>query len=68
MKEINVGRKGGNYNPTPVTQYDLNNNLIKEWKDMVELKENGFRAGDIGQVCKGKRKTAFGYKWKFKSI
>jgi group I intron endonuclease len=66
MRVHSSGRNNPNYNPTPVLQYDLENNLIKEWKDLYSLKIEGFNSKLISRVCRGQRKTAFGYKWKFK--
>ena len=45
----------------PVLQYDLNGNLIKEWKSINECGRNGFNQGDICKCCNGKRKTAKGF-------
>ncbi len=51
-----------------VLQYDLNNNFIKEWNSISEAARNfgAKNTGNICSVCKGKRKTAYGYKWKYK--
>ena len=50
----------------PVNQYDLKGNLIKKWKGskyaMVEL---GIWNANIVNCCKGKRKSAGGYIWKY---
>ena len=43
-------------------------NLIKEWEDLISLKENGFNSGNISEVCRCIRKTAGGFKWKFKTV
>ena len=51
----------------PVLQYDLNGNLIKEWKSINECGRNGFNQGDICKCCNGKRKTAKGFIWKYKN-
>jgi len=61
-----VGRKNCKHNPTPIIQYDLQGNFIKEWQDLFSLRELGYRASDITAVCRGNRKTCVGYKWKFK--
>jgi hypothetical protein len=54
----------------PVEQYDLQNNKINEFTNMTEaclnINKPG-RMGDITACCKGKQKTAFGYKWKYKN-
>jgi group I intron endonuclease len=67
MKIRSSGRNNPNYNPTPVLQYDLENNFIKEWKDLYSLKEFGYDSKSISSVCRNIRKTANGYKWKFKT-
>jgi hypothetical protein len=51
----------------PVAQYNLNGVFIQQFKS---AKDAGFSLGklktdDIGAVCRGKQKTAFGYIWKF---
>lgn len=47
--------------------YDLNGNFIKEYRSIGEagrsLNKKHYSA--ISAVCKGKRKTAFGYIWKY---
>ena len=50
-----------------VIQYDLNGNLIKEWKSINECGRNGFNQGDICKCCNGKRKTAKGFIWVYKN-
>lgn len=54
-------------NPRPVIQMDLNGNFIAEYPSALEASKatNGHQ-GSISKVCKGIRKTANGYKWKFK--
>lgn len=47
-----------------IIQYDLEDNFIKEWNSLKEVKTN-FK-GDIGACCRGKQNTAGGFKWKFK--
>jgi len=50
-----------------ISQYDLENNLIKEYKSQNQAsRETGVRQGDISACCTGKQKTAGGYVWKFK--
>ena len=58
-----------------VNQYDLNDNYIKTFNSIAEAVSSikgknhdpGYRS-KISDVCKGRRKTAFGYKWKYASI
>lgn len=57
----------------PVNQYDLNDNYIKTFDSVHEAvreilrvdKAPGGAVSHITDVCKGKRKTAYKYKWKF---
>lgn len=50
----------------PVVQLDLNNNYINQFESQKQAQEQtGVLYNHIGQVCKGQRKTAGGYKWKF---
>ena len=51
----------------PVLQFDLNDNLIKEFPSLMQVyRELGFSFQYISACCKGKYKTADGYKWKYK--
>jgi hypothetical protein len=48
-----------------VIQYDKENNFIKEWDSIKEVKEiTGIT--HISSCCRGKRKTAGGYIWRYK--
>lgn len=66
MKEKSKGRNNSNYNPTPILQFDLTMNFIKEWKDLYSLKENGFNSKLISQCCMGRYKKSHGFVWRFK--
>ena len=46
-----------------VLQYDLDGNFIREWNC---IKETGIDSSHIINCCKGKRKSAGGYKWRYK--
>lgn len=51
----------------PVLQYTLEGIFIKEWKSTKDVQRNlGFAQSNIVAVCNGKRKTAYGYLWKYK--
>lgn len=48
-----------------ILQLDLNGNVINKWESQKEAEKHlGFRI-HISEVCKGKRKTAGGFKWKY---
>ena len=50
-----------------VIQLDENNNILNIYNTIKEAENylNGNHKGHISQVCKGKRKTAYGYKWEY---
>lgn len=51
----------------PVLQFTLDDILVKEYPSTKQVeRELGFNQGHISACCKGKRKTAYGYKWKYK--
>ena len=60
-KQIN-GKKS-----KPVLQFTLDNILVKEYPSTHQVeRETGFNQGYICACCKGKYKTAYNYKWKYK--
>ena len=49
-----------------IIQMDKNNNIIKIWDNIWELTHNtNFKKYNIYCCCRGKYKTAYGYKWKY---
>jgi hypothetical protein len=53
-----------------ILQYDLEDNFIKDWSSISEAYlslNKKITNGCINLACKGKIKTAFGYKWKYKN-
>lgn len=51
----------------PIIQYDLEGKEIKVWDNAKEMcKLYNWSSGAISEVCSGKRKTAYGYKWSYK--
>jgi len=53
-------------NKTEVLQYDLEGNFIKKWNSMVDI-ENSLHIcnQNVSKVCKGTRKKAGGFIWKY---
>jgi hypothetical protein len=52
----------------PILQFDLNNNLINEFENArFAYEETGIHYKNISRCCLGKRKTANGFIWKFKT-
>jgi group I intron endonuclease len=54
----------------PVLQYDLKGNFLKRWDSCSEAAINlcdNCRGGHINRCAKGKRKTAYGYKWVYEN-
>lgn len=52
-------------NTMKIFQYDLFGNFLKEWISIQELKSTKFVMSSIMRCCKGIRKSAHKYKWKF---
>lgn len=48
-----------------IKQYDLQGNLIREW-DTIKEAEQQLKIYQISKCCRGKRKTAGGFIWKYK--
>lgn len=53
-------------NNRKVAQYDLNDNIIETYKSIMTVaKKLNVDGTHITDVCKGRRKTAYGYKWRY---
>lgn len=49
-----------------VYQYDLDGNFIREWVSASEVERQlGYAQSNINACCLGKRKTAYGYIWRY---
>lgn len=49
-----------------INQYDIQGNFIKQWEYIRQIqKELGINNANIVRCCKGKRKSAGGYIWKY---
>ena len=50
----------------PVGQYTLDGELVKIWPSTIEVqRQTGFGQGAVSAVAIGKRKTAYGFIWKY---
>ena len=50
-----------------VLQFTFDNILVKEYDSIIQAeRETGFANSNIVNCCKGKYKTAYGYKWRYK--
>lgn len=67
VERLNKNQKGGNNSRAKaIGQFDLNENLIKEWKyAKLASIELGISYSCISQVATGKQKTAGGFNWKY---
>ena len=69
-EKISKNRKGKIGNKRGVLQLDLDGNLIREWDNISEaIRQNNLgdtANANITMCCRGKRKSAYGYKWKYK--
>ena len=52
----------------PVSQYDINGNLIKEWNSMIKAEKElkNVDRSSIAKCCKGVYKTSKGFVWRYK--
>ena len=68
-RKMSVSRKGKKLpqNRKPVSKYDLNGNFIKKYDSIKDAIKENPKAGHIGEVCKGNRKQAGGFIWKYAS-
>lgn len=50
-----------------IIQYDSKGKILREWKNLVTIEEQlNYKRSNICSVCKGFRKTAYGFIWKYK--
>lgn len=50
----------------PIVQMTADNHFIRVWKSAISIKsELGYNDWSIKECCKGKRHTAYGYKWRY---
>ncbi len=60
--------KIGNSNKKPIIQYNLEGEFIKEWNSAKDASMFiGRNPSPITACCKGKQKTCYGFKWKYKN-
>ena len=65
-RNARVGKAIAKANSKPVGQYTTDGKLIKVWQSTMEVQRQfGFANGAISAVALGKRKTAYGYVWKY---
>ena len=50
----------------PVLQLSLTGELIREWPSAAECGRNGFNQSSVAACCRGKRKSAYGFIWRYK--
>ena len=50
-----------------ILQLDFENNILKEWNSLTDLKCSGFQVPNILKCCIGERNSHKGYIWKYKS-
>jgi len=53
----------------PVVQITLDGKIINEFESAFSvMRKKGFDASNISACCRGKQRTAYGYKWKYQEI
>lgn len=66
LKELLTYNAEGETNKIAVAQYSKENQLIKIFESAKQAEElTGTNRGHISAVCKGKRKTANSFIWKY---
>ena len=59
--------KSHDHEKKPVLQYTLYGQFIREWESCLAVKKKlGYNDSHISSCCKGKKKTAYGYIWRYK--
>lgn len=62
----NIIITSGKNSKKQVNQIDLfSNEIICTYNSCAATKENGFNPTNVGQVCRGEKKTHKGYKWEY---
>lgn len=56
-------------NSKPIVQLTKDGQVVKQWPSITEcFKTTGYDKSNITKCCRGKAKTAYGYKWEYKEI
>lgn len=67
-KKISKIKIENNHTCKPITQYDVEGNIIKEWSSASSVeRELNFNARNVGGCANGDGLTAFGFIWRFKN-
>ena len=65
-KHINNLRKAKRNNFKPVAQFDLNDVFIKKYESISEAsRKTKINKRHISVICNGRRKSIYGFRWKF---
>lgn len=68
-ENIKNKKKTSNSWEKPVNCYDKQGKFLKQYKSITEAyNDTGINKGNIGEVCKGRRKTAGGFRWEYAFI
>ena len=58
--------RNSKYKHSAVLQISVDGNVVKEWENPRAIfLETGMSDWSISECCRGKRKTAYGYKWQY---
>ena len=49
-----------------VLQLSLDGDLIREWPSVAECSRNGYDFRNVSACCRGERKSAYGFIWRYK--
>lgn len=64
--EKHGGRRNGKCSNVHIMQCSKDGTVIRTWKSSRDVfLETGMSAWSVSECCKGKRKTAYGFKWRY---
>lgn len=52
-------------NYVPIIKMNQNNEILKRYEKLTDVKKDGYRPGDVCKCCQGERKTAGGFRWRY---
>lgn len=69
-KKLSESIKGRKVKRSKILQFDMENNLLKEWDSLREIEkfDKTLRRNQIAKCCKGLKKFYAGYIWKYKEV
>ena len=68
-KKETIEKKIASSHKKPIIQYDMNYNFVKEWSSLHEVgREMNINIVNVSACANGRKKSAYGFIWKFKKL